>query len=102
MTRLPFIITHDGWSVRAFLVIDAGEPTLIEINKSQPTTAPIVALLELQERLNLLNDLMHAGVPFDALATCRRSPGLNGAILDPAAAELENLCQALKGKPDAA
>lgn len=97
MTKLPFIVTHDGKSVQFFLHIDkAKRPRLIEMGASPAgSISSYDFAVKLRERVILLNDLLHAEVPFAALASCRHSPGLNGAILDPAATALEQVSDAL-------
>lgn len=104
MTRLPFTVTHAGMSVLCFLHVTANsEAKLLEFGslRSEANAAALAA--KVQEHIEFLNDLMAADMPFEALMTCRRSPGLFGAILDPAATELENLRGALKcGDSDAA
>jgi hypothetical protein len=118
MTRLPFIVTHCGISLRCNLMVDSkGQVKLIEVadlsradvERMFPEGLPDlevidrcqVAVRAVRDKVGTLNDLIHADMPFDALASCRRSPGLYGAILDPAWTELENLRTAQKGEDDA-
>lgn len=98
MSKAPFIVTHDGQSVLFFLHLSRHlDVRLIEMG--EPRGDHNDALLgRMRERSELLNDLLHSGVPFDALATCRHSPGINGAILDPAAAALEALRTSAAGE----
>lgn len=99
MTRIPFIVTHGGISARCALHVDRKlKVHLIEFVSMQTdgeTQGPHARAM--LEKIEFINDLMHAEMPFEALMTCRRQPGLVGAILDPAACEFENIKTALKG-----
>lgn len=101
MTRIPFIVTHGGISARCALHVDRKlKVHLIEFVSLQTgadNQAPHARAL--LEKIEFINDLMHADMPFEALISCRRSPGLFGAILDPAATEFENIQRAL-GAPE--
>jgi hypothetical protein len=92
MRQIPFTVTHDGRSATCALHINAkGKVVLIEFRTVRNQgLEPIGFAAALREKIELLNDLMAADMPFDALTTCRRSPGLLGAIIDPATSELEN------------
>lgn len=104
MTRIPFIVTHAGVSARCGLHVDHKLNVLLIEFASMTTEDQMQAptARAMLEKIEFLNDMMHADVPFAALASCRRSPGLFGAILDPAADALENLRAALKGSDHAA
>lgn len=119
MTRLPFIVTWCEMSLRCHLVVDRQmQVKLIEladvspadIERMFPDGLPNLDVIDrcqtvvraVRDKIGTLNDLMHAEMPFDALASCRRSPGLFGAVLDPAATEMENFRTSLEGSTDAA
>lgn len=99
MTRIPFIVTHGGVSAKCALHIDrAFKVHLIEfIELRRALDADGHYARAMLEKIEFINDLIHADMPFEALMSCRRSPGLFGAILDPAATEFENLKVATKG-----
>lgn len=97
MTRIPFIVTHGGISARCALHVDRHlRVHLIEfvsMHTDMENQGPHARAV--LEKIEFINDLMHADMPFEALISCRRSPGLFGAILDPAATEFENIKTAL-------
>lgn len=106
MTRAPFIVTHDGVSIRCELTVDdkaqvrnmgvlAGQ-MIASAKPSDPHVMEVA--LRVSERMALLNDLLHAGVEFGLLATCRHAPGVNGSIIDPACWALEELQTSPSGK----
>lgn len=99
MTRIPFIVTHGGISARCALHVDRKLTVhLIEFVSMQTEAerqGPHARAM--LEKIEFINDMIHAEMPFEALMSCRRSPGLFGAILDPAASEFENLKTAVKG-----
>jgi hypothetical protein len=104
MRHIPFTVTHDGRSATCALHVNAkGKVALIEFRTVRNQgLEPLGFAAALREKIELLNDLIAAEMPFDALATCRRSPGLFGAIIDPATSELENFRAGLLGGGDAA
>lgn len=97
MTRIPFIVVHGGISANCALHMDRNfKVHLIEFRAMRTdleTQGPHAR--ELLEKIEFINDLIHADMPFEALITCRRSPGAFGAILDPAACAFESIKTAL-------
>lgn len=93
MTRAPFVVTHDGWSVLCHLVVDdkAQVKHIEAVRALAQGDGPRLLLERVRQRAEMLNDLMQAEVPFALLASCRRSPGIFGAIIDPAASIYEDL-----------
>jgi hypothetical protein len=98
MTRIPFIVTHGGVSAKCALHVDRKlKVHLIEFVELVTGSLRDMAFArQLLEKIEFINDLMHAEMPFEALISCRRSPGMFGAILEPAAVEFENIREAIK------
>ncbi len=101
MPKLPFIVTHEGVSVQCDLMVNKAMTVRhIEVRPAADQSH-LPVYRQICERVEDLNDLIAAEVPWEALASCRRSPGLNAAIIDAAATELDNLRGALAENGDA-
>lgn len=103
MTRLPFIATHDGVSIRCEATLNAKAEVVnlaaLLLASDTLISADIIGVVgKIQERTQALNDLIHAGVPFEALATCRNSPGINGAIIEGVCVALDGVCASLASR----
>lgn len=105
MVKMPFIIVHNGVSIKACAEVDPGTLAIRDMRlfeagpwlkdgKREWRADPAV-FDECREKVEFLNDLLHSGAPFEMLATCRRARNMFGAITNAAALALEALRDSL-------